>query len=198
MVNKHNDIESEIKITNDEYNEENETIELADTEVRAEDKLKQLRQKLHDCEEQKRTLREETSRVQADFLNARKRLEEDMVRDRERQLERHIEALLPLCDSFTMAFSSSSWQAADPAWKTGIEGINNQLLQLLRQYQVEVVDPKGATFDPHEHEAVGHVVVEAEKIDTIVSVMQPGYIRTTKDQRIVIRPARVIIGSTSA
>ncbi len=196
MVNKHNEIDSEIDLTNEENDDA--THELVDSEARSEDKIKQLRQKLQQCEEEKRTIREEVGRTQADFLNARKRLEEDTTRDRERQLERHIEALLPLCDSFTMALGSESWAAADPAWKTGIEGIYAQLQQLLRQYDVETVDPTGKPFDPHEHEAVGHVAVSEDKGDTIVTVMQPGYVRTAKGQFTIIRPARVIIGNSEA
>jgi len=194
MVNKQNENDSDIEITN-EHSENEEAMELQDTEEKVADKIKQLRHKLQQCEEDKRAIREESSRVQADFLNARKRLAEEQIRDHERQTERYIEVLLPVCDSFTMALGQPSWQTADPAWKNGIEGIYTQLQQVLTQYDVTLISPMGAAFDPNEHEAVGQTPVEADQVDTIVSVVQPGYVRVKGGQRTIIRPARVIIGS---
>ena len=81
MVNKQNENDSDIEITN-EHSENEEAMELQDTEEKVADKIKQLRHKLQQCEEDKRAIREESSRVQADFLNARKRLAEEQIRDR--------------------------------------------------------------------------------------------------------------------
>ena len=140
--------------------------------------------------------RDDLQRSRADFLNARKRLEEERARDHIRQRKAHVEELLPLCDSFEMAMSNKeAWEKTDEIWRKGIEGINNQLMRLLESYDVKVIDPKGTSFDPYRDEAVGTEVVEDEKlVDTIVTVLQRGYELQVDDTTEVIRHARVTTG----
>src|SRR5690606_19600211 len=99
---------------NENHNSDEETVleeetddsfepELEDIEEAAGDKLKKLRDKLKACDEDKRQILEELQRSKADFLNSRKRLENQLERDRERITTGHIEELLPLKDSFDIA-----------------------------------------------------------------------------------------------
>jgi molecular chaperone GrpE len=193
-MNENNDVE--IETTNDE-NIELEEAELVDEEEKSNDKIKKLREKLNRAEEEKKQLQDDLQRARADFLNARKRLEEERARDRIRHRKEHVEELLPLCDSFDMAMSNTEvWEKADPVWRKGIEGINNQLLRLLNSYGVKAIEPKGEPFDPHRDEAVGTEVVEDEKlVDTVVSVLQRGYEIQVGDATEVIRHARVTTGT---
>lgn len=165
---------------------EDHDIELEAAEEQSLDKIKRLRDKLKACEADKMSALEDLQRARADFLNSRRRLEEQLERDRERITLRHIEALLPLADSFDMAFQDPAWQTADPVWKKGIEAIFGQLQAVFRSHSVAVIDPQGAEFDPAEHEALAdnggdHAVSE---------VLQKGYKMNDR----VIRPAKVIVG----
>src|SRR5690606_18894440 len=119
----------------------------------------------------KRQLRDELQRARADFLNAKRRIEEERAHDRLRSKKQHIEELLPLCDSFHMAMNDKeTWEKADKAWRTGIEGIYALLLRILKEAGVQVIDPLGEAFDPNKHEAVGTEVVNDKKMeDTVVS-----------------------------
>lgn len=193
MNNEENELE--IETTNDEDIALEET-ELVDEEEKSSDKLKKLREKLSRCEDEKQQLRDDLQRARADFLNARKRLEDERARDRVRHQKEHVEELLPLCDSFRMAMSNKElWEKTDEIWRKGVEGINNQLMRLLSSYQVKVIEPKGEPFDPYRDEAVGTEVVEDEKlVDTVVSVLQPGYEIQVGDTTEVIRHARVTTG----
>jgi len=188
-----------------EDNEEFEDItdELTDTtepdleeiEDAEENKLKKLRDKLKQAEVDRRAALEELATVKADFLNARKRLEEDSKRMVERKTIRHMEALLPLADSFHMAMANPEvWEKADENWRKGVEGINSQLLQILKDNGVTPVDPTGEVFDPARHEAIGTTPTSADKVDTVVMVMQQGYEMTMGDKTELIRPARVTTG----
>jgi len=192
---KNNESELEIETTNDDTIELEET-ELIDEEEKSNDKLKKLREKVAQCEDEKKQLLDDLQRSRADFLNARKRLEEERARDHIRQRKAHVEELLPLCDSFEMAMSNKeAWEKTDEIWRKGIEGINNQLMRLLESYDVKVIDPKGTSFDPYRDEAVGTEVVEDEKlVDTIVTVLQRGYELQVDDTTEVIRHARVTTG----
>lgn len=196
MVYMNNDeTEMEMESTDDE-NVDLEETELVDEEEKTSDKLKKLREKLARCEDEKKQLLDDLQRTRADFLNARKRLEEERTRDRIRYRKEHVEELLPLCDSFQMAMSNKEvWEKADEVWRKGVEGISNQLLRLLNSYDVTVIEPQGKPFDPHRDEAVGTEVVADEKlVDTVVSVLQRGYEVRVGNTTEVIRHARVTIG----
>lgn len=198
MVNeqKNENQDDEIEVTNDENPEVDEP-ELVDVEEKSGDKIKRLREKIDRLEEEKKALLDESQRAKADFLNARRRLEEERKNDRLRYQKQHIEELLPLCDSFQMAMQDKeTWEKADASWRKGIEGIHTQLMRLLESYGVTAIDPVGDTFDPHKHEAIGTEEVEdASRQDTVVSVVQKGYEMHVGDTAEIIRPARVTTGT---
>ena len=197
MVND-KDFEDEIEIT-DEDHHELEDIELSDEEATGADKLKQLRQKITRLTEEKQHVMEEAARERADFLNARRRLEGERALDKVRYTKKHIEKLLPLCDSFDMARSNKeAWEKADENWRKGIEGIHTQLQQLLTSYGVTEIQADGAVFDPHKHEAIGTVAVTDKALEhKVVNVLQKGYEIHVDDTMEVIRPARVTTGEHS-
>ena len=199
MVNKKHEDEDQddIEIT-DDITDTNDP-DLESIEMTEKDVIKILRTKLKACDSEKRDLLEETQRTKAEFFNARKRLEEERVRDKERAVIKHVERLLPLCDSFQMAMSDKeAWEKADDNWRKGIEGIYSQLQSLLTLYAVKTVDPTGEKFDPRRHEALSTVPVTDEKDnDSIMQVIQTGYeVAKSDGEAELIRPARVIIGTS--
>lgn len=198
--NEHENNKEELtEITDEDTEIAAEEPELEDIEYAEENKLKKLKDKLKQAEEDKRAALEELAVARADFLNARKRLEEDTQRMIDRKSARHMEALLPLADSFHMAMSNKEvWEKADENWRKGIEGINAQLLQILKDNGVEPIDPTGEKFDPNLHEAIGTEEVEEDQVDTVVTVMQMGYQITQNGQTTALRPARVTTGITKA
>lgn len=195
MVNENKNESDDVEVTNDEYNEIEDT-DLAEEEERSADKIKKQRDTIARLKEEKQTLQDDLQRTKAEFLNARKRLEDERARDRVRSAKRHVEELLPLCDSFQMAMNNQEvWEKADESWRKGIEGIYTQLKRILDSYQVTELNPVGDAFNPHTHEAIGTEVVTDEKLqDTIVSVVQRGYEIKVGDTTELIRPARVTTG----
>lgn len=180
----------------DEDTTEIEEPELIDIEEKADDKLKKLREKLARCEEEKKQILDDSQRARADFLNARKRLENERDLDKIRYRKKHVLELLPLCDSFQMAMADTeAWEKADESWRKGIEGIHTQLMKILESYNVTAVEPTGQKFNPHQHEAIGTEVTEDEtKVDTVISVVQRGYVMKDGHTEETIRPARVTTG----
>jgi len=187
--------EEEIEITK-EQTDESEEMELVDEEEKSNDKIKKIRKKLQRCEEEKKQLQDDLQRERAEFLNARKRLDEERRQDKLRHKKEHIQELLPLCDSFQMAMSNKEvWEKADENWRKGIEGIHAQLQKILSDYGVKVINPVGEAFDPYRDEAVGTEEVEDEKmVDKVVSVVQLGYEIDDDGRPEVIRHARVVTG----
>ncbi len=197
MVNKkhENKNQEDLEITNEDT--EITEPDLEEVEAREVDIIKSLREKFKVCDQEKREILEETQRTKADFLNARKRLEEERFKDRERAVISHVERLLPLCDSFQMAMADKEgWSKADANWRKGVEGIYSQLQSILNSYSVKVVNPVGEDFDPYKHEALSTLPVTDEKQhDKIMVVIQSGYeIQKNDGTTEMIRPARVAIG----
>ena len=195
MVNEHEHVPDEIDtdVTNDATNDS----ELADVEANQDQKITEQRKKITRLEAEKQALHDDLMRAKADFLNARKRLEEERARDRERITQQYLYQLLPLCDSFQMAMhNTETWEKADAAWRKGVEGIYTQLLRILNEHGVRQFDPTGEPFDPHRHEAIGtETVTDADQQDTVVRTVQLGYEIVTGNEHTVLRPARVTTGA---
>jgi molecular chaperone GrpE len=155
-------------------------------------KMKKLRDQLAKCEKEKMGYLEDLQRTKADFLNGKRRLEEQLTSDRKRIVMKHIEELLPLADSFEMSrMDEDSWKEADAAWQKGIVQIHSQLQSILGKYGVARVGTVGDAFDPAIHEAVANEpVTEKDKHHTITAVLQSGYTMEGS----IIRPARVTVG----
>ena len=69
----------------------------------------------------------------------------------------------------------------------GIEMVQQQLYEALKQNNIKRVSPKGELFDPNEHEAMGVIETDDVEPDHIAEVFQAGYILHDR----VIRPAMV-------
>jgi molecular chaperone GrpE len=163
-----------------------------DTDKTLAQKLKHAREKLRICEDEKRAHLEELQRVRADFLNSKRRLEEQFIRDKERAADKLLVELLTLVDSFdTAMLDRTRWESIDATWRSGIEGIHAKLLSLLKSNNVEIVDPTGEVFNPNEHEAVSNrSVTDGAEVGKIVAVLQKGF----KRHETLLRPARVVVG----
>jgi molecular chaperone GrpE len=187
------DTESEAEfIPEEEELRETEEIDEETGEGMMKDKLKSLREKVKLCEEEKRANLEELQRIRADFLNSKRRLEEQFSRDRERAADKIILDLLTLADSFDTARADEAlWKTIDERWRIGVEAMHAQLLGILKSYGVVPIDPKGEAFNPEEHEAVSNKKVEEGDADRIVAVLQKGF----KRNGTILRPAKVVVST---
>jgi len=164
----------------------------ADIEESEKNKINALRKKLTHCEEEKRNYLEDLQRARADFLNSKRRLEEQLARDKERATDKILTELLTLVDSFDTAMADTNlWESVDERWRTGVEAIHTKLLSTLKNNNVTPIDPLGDSFNPEEHEAVSNApVTDGKQVDTVIVVLQKGF----KRNGTIIRPAKVIVG----
>lgn len=175
--------------------EETSEPEIDESEGRMEDKIKSLKAKLKESEDARTELLEDLQRTKADFLNSKRRIEEQSARNNERTTERLLTDLLPLIDSFDTAMSDKEMLGRlDPKWKSGMEGIHGLLINFLKSYGVTEIETEGKHFSPHEHEAISNVpVTDAKQVDTVITVLQKGF----KRNNTVLRPAKVTVGTSS-
>ncbi|MCC6199099.1 nucleotide exchange factor GrpE [Candidatus Nomurabacteria bacterium] len=157
----------------------------------AKDKVAKLKEKIVTLEKESKEYLDGWQRARADYANLVKTAEEDKKRMRSLAEESFIEELLPVVDSFAVAMSNKeAWEKAEPAWRTGVEYIYQQLMNVLKERSLEAFGAVGELFDPALHHAVSETATDDEGLDhTIASVLQQGY----KLRGMVLRPVRVVV-----
>lgn len=132
-------------------------------------------------------------RAQAEFMNIRKRDEDEKKEFVKYAAEKIISDILPAVESFNLAKSKKeAWESIDPQWRNGMDSIYGQLTAALKKHGVEEIDPTHVAFDPYQHEAITQIPVATKEQDNMVmSVIQKGYSLHGK----VIRVPKVVVGN---
>lgn len=149
-------------------------------------------------EEEYKTLLEEVSsakegkdrllRLQAEFENAKKRLEKDRLEFIKFANEGLIMELLGILDDLERSVEAAMQKHEDyEAFLKGVEMILAHIYDLLKKNQVQAIKTKGEKFDPHFHEALLQIETNDHPDGAIVEELQKGYIMDGK----VIRTAKV-------
>ncbi len=164
-----------------EYNEDGEE-DLKKT-------LKKLRNDLKQARKEKEEYLVGWQKERADFANYKKQEEDRKSMFSESMRERILSRFLTVMDSFNMAFSNrEAWEKVDPAWRTGVEYIHSQMVNIFEEYDVKEIGKVGEMFDPNLHESLEMIETDnKEDNHKIANVIQKGY----KIGDRVLRPARV-------
>jgi molecular chaperone GrpE len=131
-------------------------------------------------------------RKTAEFDNFRKRVERDRKEMIEWAAADTIGELLPIVDDFDRALAAPAPPEAQ-SFKAGVDMIQRQLAELLKKRGVTTVDPLGADFDPHQHQAVAYEEAPGAREGEVVGVMAKGY----KLGERLLRPALVKVAKAS-
>src|SRR5437773_9008853 len=128
-------------------------------------------------------------RTQADFINYRRRVEDERAQHTREANLAYIQRLLPVLDDFERALANAAPDELESNWGKGIQLVERNLRALLAADDVQRIPAEGAEFDPREHEAIGRQATSDVPEGHVLHVVRPGY---RKGER-VIRPAQVII-----
>ncbi len=128
-------------------------------------------------------------RTQADFINYRRRVEEERAQQARDATLGLIMKLLPVLDDFERAFANATPQERESSWAKGVELIERHLRSLLAAEGLERIDAQGAAFNPWEHEAISYLPTADAEEGRVLQVVRPGY---RKGDR-VVRPAQVVV-----
>ncbi len=132
-------------------------------------------------------------RCRADFVNAKRMAEMERSSIVDSASESFVRDLLPVLDSFDMAFASdsSSDASSGTGWREGFTGIYSKLLEILNKRGLKQIGQAGEKFDINLHEPVATLPTNKEEMDDIVmNVLQKGYSINGR----LVRPAKVTIG----
>lgn len=165
---------------------------IMDDDVEAPEALvKKLKEKIKILEKEKQEYMNGWQRERADFINFKKRCENEKAEVVKYANEGLLEEITQVLDSFEMAFANKeAWEKVEKNWRIGVEYIHTQLLKILDENDFRTMSPLGEKFDPRFHVAVAHVPTDDEKKDgVIVEVKRKGYI--LKDR--VMKAAEVVV-----
>jgi molecular chaperone GrpE len=128
-------------------------------------------------------------RAKADAENSRRRAEEEVSKARKFALESFAESLLPVADSLEAGLAIKD--ATVEQINEGAQATLRQLIAALERNKVIAINPAaGAKFDPHHHQAISVVPSELDA-NTVVAVLQKGYLISER----VLRPALVTVAA---
>jgi molecular chaperone GrpE len=131
-------------------------------------------------------------RVQADFVNYRKRTEAEREEFRRKANRDLLLRLLTVLDGLDLALAEDASRDVDQKWVEGVRAVKRSLDSVLGPEGVEAFGRPGDHFDPRLHEAIARVPAADLPPDTVLKVHRPGY-RLHGD---VIRPAMVEIAAS--
>ena len=149
---------------------------------------------LSELEMQLGEMKDQVLRHQAEVQNVKRRAEQDVEKARKYALERFCNELLPIVDSLEMAILSASPDQEDSeSILKGVKLTLKMFVDTLAKFNLEQIDPEGEPFDPKSHQAVSMVENNEVEPNTVLSVMQRGYILSGR----LIRPAMVVVSKVS-
>jgi molecular chaperone GrpE len=132
---------------------------------------------------------EDLRRLQAEYLNYKRRVERERARDRDLAVASVVEALLPVLDDIHSAREHGDLQEGP------FVAIAQKLEDTLGRLGAEKLGVVGEEFDPNVHDALIQLsrehLPEGATTTTIVQVMQPGF----KVGDRLVRPARVAVAN---
>ena len=124
-------------------------------------------------------------RLQAEYVNYKKRVDRDRALARQLGIEAVVADLMPVLDAIQLAKSHGDLDG-------GFKMVADELEKVAARHGLVAFGDVGDRFDPTRHEALMEVPLEEEvTVTTVSQVIQPGY--QLRDR--VIRPARVAVAN---
>jgi molecular chaperone GrpE len=127
-------------------------------------------------------------RAQADFVNYKRRAEQEKEEISQFANSILILNLLPVLDDWERALASIPEDQADLGWVEGVRLIERKLRGTLEALGLSPIEAVGQPFDPNLHEAAMQGKGEE---GIVVSELRKGY----KFRDRVIRPTKVVVGN---
>ena len=140
------------------------------------------------------SLRDQFVRLQADFTNFRNRVQRERSELYQRANEDLFLEMLSVLDHFEMGLQTAEQHQTEGAVLDGFKMVYDQFQNVLKKFNLEVIDAVGETFDPHRHEALTHMPSDEYPEEVCSQQIRKGYLFGEK----LLRPAQVVVSSGPA
>ena len=121
-------------------------------------------------------------RLQAEYVNYKRRVDRDRDLARKGGIEAVLKDLMSVLDDIRSAREHEELTG-------GFKAIADEVERIATRHGLETYGTKGEPFDPHVHEALLHSHADGVDGPTCVEILQPGY----RIGERVLRPARVAV-----
>ena len=148
----------------------------------SDDHIEQLKQ-------EKKAAEDKLLRLLAETENFKRRKNEDVLRQMQKQEQDMLLQFLPVIDSLEKALADMPGDEAYKGLREGVTLTEKMFRGLLEKYGVSRIVTAGQSFDPALHQAIGQQAKDGAASGSILTEVMPGYKR--KDA--AIRPALVIV-----
>ena len=145
--------------------------------------------RLESLEAEVKELKDKWLRSEADLTNYRRRVAKDLEEVERNARERVLTEVVSLADDLERALDAAEQAEHAGPIVSGVRMVHGRVRDILKNHGVEVVDPVGKPFDPHEAEAVLEVDAPGQPAGSVVSVVEKGYRRGER----LLRPAKVTV-----
>src|ERR1700752_3933533 len=146
-----------------------------------------LTRQLDEYETRLAEMREVMLRERAELENQRKRLQRDLKQARRFANEKLLADLLPVLDNLERGLAVEGSDYA--GLRSGVELTQRELARIVDANGLKLIDPVGQPFDPERHQAMSLVPSGEHQPNTVLSVMQKGYVLNER----LLRPALVVV-----
>ncbi|MAZ45432.1 MAG: nucleotide exchange factor GrpE [Gammaproteobacteria bacterium] len=167
----------------------------SDPEEKEEDEVTEAVDDAHENEARAELLQDKLLRAQAEIENIRRRSAKESEAIRKFAIERLARDLLPVLDSLEKAIEACGDTDSEDgnALAEGVQLSLKLFIDILEKEGLSLVDPIGEPFDPQFHEALTVVPNPDMEANSVMEVVQKGYILNGR----VIRAAKVVVTSDS-
>lgn len=130
-------------------------------------------------------------RIQADYDNFRRRTKDEKATEAKFKAQSLAERLLPALDNFERALNVDVEGSEAQSLLEGMDMVYRQVKEAFESENIREISAEGQPFDPQFHQAVSQADDENAASNTVVEVMQKGYMLNDR----VIRPAMVKVAN---
>ena len=117
-------------------------------------------------------VKDQLMRTMAEYDNFRKRVAKEKQELRPIIITDVVKEFLPVMDNLTRALEA---ECTDPAYKQGVQMIDDSFLEILKKLGVEEIESDGVMFDPSMHQAVQRVESDELESGMVANTFAKGY-----------------------
>ena len=153
--------------------------------------LERLQSELEEAKREIGQFRNLAQRVQADFVNYRRRVEEEREEFQRNSNVDLILKVLPILDDLDRALQNGPQAESKVAagWLEGVHLVARKFQTIVEEIGLQRIESENRQFDPREHEVVSYQETTTLPEGRILALVRAGY----KQNARVLRPALVVV-----